>query len=134
MDKIAVVDDDPDIVEVFSQMLSVFGFHPCPFTNPVEALENISKEKPLPSLILLDLMMIPITGLQFLEERRKNEILKTIPIFIISAWDLPDDDRKRFGSEIASVLRKPITPKDLVEKIRAELDMRGKRSSGSDIK
>ncbi len=129
METIVIVDDDPDIVEVFSQMLLVFGFHSYSFTNPVEALEHIPGEEPLPSLILLDLMMTPITGLQFLEERRKNEILKAIPVFIISAWDLPDDDRKRFGSEIASVLRKPITPKDLVEKIGTELDRRiGNRS------
>jgi CheY-like chemotaxis protein len=121
MEKIAVVDDDPSIVEVFSQMLSVFGFQPSPYTNPEEALGCIPKEDPLPALILLDLMMVPITGLQFLEERRKNEILKAIPVCIVSAWDLPEEDRKRFGPEIARVIRKPIHPKDLAEQIRAEL-------------
>jgi CheY-like chemotaxis protein len=123
MEKIAVIDDDPSIVEVFSDMLKAFDFQPCTYLNPVEALERIPGEKPLPSLILLDLMMVPITGLQFLEERRKNETLKSIPVFIVSAWDLPNEDRTRFGPEISCVIRKPILPKDLVEKIRTELKL-----------
>ncbi|HVP96780.1 response regulator [Methanoregula sp.] len=132
MEKIAVIDDDPSIVEVFSDMLTAFDFQPSPYLNPVEALERIPGEKPLPSLILLDLMMVPITGLQFLEERRKNETLKAIPVFIVSAWDLPEDDRKRFGSEISCVIRKPILPKDLVNLIRTKLDRGIEHKSGAD--
>jgi len=122
MEKIAVVDDDPSIVEVFSHMLTVFGYQPCPFIDPEEALDRIPREDPLPSLILLDLMMVPITGLQFLEARRKNETLQKIPVIIVSAWDLPEEDRRRFDEEIACVIRKPIHPRDLAKQIRTVLD------------
>ena len=67
-------------------------------------------------------MMVPITGLQFLEARRKNVTLQGIPVIIVSAWDLPEADRQRFGPEISCVIRKPIHPNDLVKQIRAVLD------------
>jgi len=121
MEKIAVIDDDPSIVEVFSQTLSFFGYDPCPFTDPAVALTSLPREDPPPSLILLDLMMTPITGLQFLEERKKNASLQGIPVIIVSAWDLPEEDRRRFSSEITGVISKPVHPRDLAEHIRTVL-------------
>jgi CheY-like chemotaxis protein len=121
MVKIAVIDDDPSIVDVFCHMLTVFGFEPDPFTNPKEALERIPLEDQLPSLILLDLMMTPITGLQFLEERRKIPRLKDIPVFIVSAWDVPDEDRVRYARDFCDVIRKPIFPQDMAGKIKRKL-------------
>lgn len=122
MEKVAVVDDDPSIVDVFSHMLSVYGYEPCPFTNPQAALDDLPRENPLPALILLDLMMTPITGLQFLEERKKNATLKGIPVIIVSAWDLPDEDRQRLGPEISCVIRKPVHPQALADQIRTVID------------
>jgi len=125
MEKIAIVDDDSAILEVFSQILSVFGYQPCPYNNPLEALSRIPQEKPQTALILLDMMMVPITGLQFLDERRKSPTLKSIPVIILSAWDLPEKDRKHFGSEVAGVIKKPVLAKDLADKIRIELNRKG---------
>ncbi len=60
MEKIALVDDDPDILEVFTQFIAFFGYSPLPFQDPQEALKKIPAENPAPALILLDLVMTPI--------------------------------------------------------------------------
>ena len=121
MDKIAIIDDDPSIVEVFSQALTFFGYDTCPFTDPSAALASLPREEPVPGLILLDLMMSPMTGLQFLEEQKKSASLRRIPVIIVSAWDLPAGDRERF-KVIADVIRKPVHPRELAGRIRTVLD------------
>jgi len=122
MDKIAVIDDDPSIVEVFSQALTFFGYDTCSFTDPSSALASLPREDPVPGLILLDLMMSPMTGLQFLEEQKKSASLQGIPVIIVSAWDLPEEDRERFGRVIADVIRKPVHPRELAGRIRTVLN------------
>jgi len=115
MEKIALVDDDPDILEIFTQFVALFGYHPLPFLNPLDALEQLPEEKPAPALILLDLMMTPITGLQFLEERRKNTRLTSIPVMIVSGWGLSREDLEKYGSDIVGTVQKPIEPDRLQE-------------------
>jgi CheY-like chemotaxis protein len=121
MEKIALVDDDPDILEIFAHFIKLFGFIPIPFQNPVEALKMIPEEDPVPSLILLDLMMTPITGLQFLEERRQIPRLARIPVMIVSAWGLNEQDLETYGKDIAGTIQKPVQFKDLHEIINTQI-------------
>jgi two-component system, OmpR family, phosphate regulon response regulator PhoB len=113
MEKIALVDDDPAILEVFTYFIDSFGYQPLPFQDPVEALKKIPDEEPAPALILLDLMMTPITGLQFLEERRQIARLATIPVMIVSAWGLSEEDMKKYEGDICGTIKKPVQFKDL---------------------
>ena len=121
MVKIAVVDDDPSIVDVYSSMLSFFGYEPVAYIDPSAALERMPAEEPLPALILLDLMMTPITGLQFLEKRRTIDRLKDIPVIIVSAWDVPPEDRVRYAGDFCEIIRKPVFPHELAEKIERRI-------------
>ena len=113
MEKIALVDDDPVILEVFTHFIELFGYVPLPFLNPVEAIKKIPEEDPAPALILLDLMMTPITGLQFLEERRQIARLASIPVMIVSAWDISERDQENYRNDIAGIIKKPIMPKEM---------------------
>jgi len=63
-------------------------------------------------------MMTPITGLQFLDEWRKLESLRDVPVIILSAWDVSSEDREKYASVIARVIRKPILPRALLETVR----------------
>jgi len=121
MEKIALVDDDPDILEIFTHFIKVFGYIPLPFQDPVNALKMIPEEDPAPSLILLDLMMTPITGLQFLEERRQISQLAKIPVMIVSAWGLNEHDLEKYGKDIAGTVQKPVLLKDLREIINNQI-------------
>ncbi len=113
---IAIVDDDPYIVEVFAVTFEHAGHSVLPFTDPQEALEKLPHLAP--DIILLDLMMTPITGLQFLDEWRKLESLRDVPVIILSAWDVSSEDREKYASVIARVIRKPILPRALLETVR----------------
>lgn len=132
MEKIAVIDDDQSIVDVFSQTLAFFGYDTCAFTDPAEALERLPREDPMPDVILLDLMMSPMTGFQFLEELKKCAPLNGIPVIIVSAWDLAEENLEYFKEIIADVIKKPVHPRELEERIRSVLDK--EKNQGSDRK
>jgi len=117
--EIMVIDDDPGIREVLGIFLKKFGYVPLVFDNAVAALECLATRRP--SLILLDLMMEPMSGIQFLEELGKRfPRAERIPVLILSAYGLSDEDRIRYRDWIAGVLKKPILPSDL----RREIDTR----------
>ena len=132
MEKIALVDDDPDILEVFTQFIEVFGYVPLPFQDPLEALKKIPAESPAPALILLDLMMTPITGLQFLEERRKNPQLASIPVMIVSAWGLSEQDLKTYDNDISGTIQKPVLLEDLRKIISNQIARKHGDTGGRD--
>jgi CheY-like chemotaxis protein len=118
--EIMVIDDDPGIREVLGIFLKKFGYVPLVFDNAVAALECLATRRP--SLILLDLMMEPMSGIQFLEELGKRfPRAERIPVLILSAYGLSDDDRIRFQDWIAGVLKKPILPSDLRREIETRI-------------
>jgi len=127
VDTIAIVDDDPCIVEVFCLTFERAGYSVLGFTDPVKALREIPLHRI--SLIILDLMMSPITGLQFLDERRKDGVLSKVPVLILSAWDLSSEERKEYAGDIAAVIRKPVMPRTLVDMAGAYLDKGNDRPS-----
>ena len=115
-----VIDDDPGIREVLGIFLKKFGYQPLVFDSAISALECLARRRP--SLILLDLVMEPMNGIQFLEELGnrfpRNE---RIPVLILSAYSLSLEDRNRFQDWIAGVLKKPILPSDLCHEIETRL-------------
>lgn len=113
---IAIVDDDQYIVEVFTLTFEHAGHSVLAYTNPVEALKEIPLHKP--DILILDLMMTPITGLQFLDEWRRIGHLGDVPVIILSAWDVSPQDRERYAGVITRIIRKPILPRALLDTIR----------------
>ena len=68
------------------------------------ALERLIEQRP--ELILLDLMMPEMDGFQFLEEVRKHEEWRSIPIIVVTAKDLTEEDYCRLSASVAQVLQK----------------------------
>jgi CheY-like chemotaxis protein len=62
--KILVVEDDQPILDLMDLLIRKLGYEPILIANGIEALERVKKESP--SLILLDIMMTPINGWEFL--------------------------------------------------------------------
>ena len=81
---VVVVEDDPDIRESIREMLEFEGYPVVAFENGKEALERLH-ESPNPGLIILDLMMPVMNGVQFLRARQSDESLAEIPCFVVSA-------------------------------------------------
>jgi CheY-like chemotaxis protein len=72
-----------------------------------------------PSAILLDLMMPEMDGFRFLDEVRAEERWKAVPIIVITAKELTEEDRKRLNGRVQRILQKGAQGRDaLLEEIR----------------
>jgi CheY-like chemotaxis protein len=95
--RVLLVDDDPDALALFSQMLTI-----CDGTLEVlsassgkEALERLHRDSP--DLMLLDIVMPDIDGWQVLESMMQDEAAPRVPVFLVSAQDPADQPlRSRF--------------------------------------
>ena len=112
---ILIVDDDLDIREALAETLEDRGFVVITAANGRDALATLRSAKALPSIILLDLMMPVMDGYGFLEERRRDPTLASIPVAIITAGH--GVDRSRLGDS-APIVPKPINVAQLVNTLR----------------
>lgn len=96
------IDDDSDDCELFMEALqAVSDAMYTAIYNPVEALRKLILEEIKPDVIFLDLNMPVMSGLEFLTEIKKLEIIKEIPIIIFSTSQFDDIIReaKEYGAE-----------------------------------
>lgn len=108
---VLIVDDDMDIRDTLSDALEDRGFAVATAPNGLEALRVLRSSGARPSVILLDLMMPIMDGYGFLEHRRLDPVLASIPLAIVTAGYGVDCGRLN-GLEI---LRKPFDVPHLVE-------------------
>ncbi|RXE57217.1 histidine kinase [Methanoculleus taiwanensis] len=110
-EKIMVVDDDLPTLEVMELLLRKIDREPLLVHNGWDALRILKKERP--ALIILDVMMSPIDGWQFLEELKRNEELKEIPVLLFTAKHVWPEEYSRYADDIVGVLEKPISLAEL---------------------
>ena len=130
--KILVVDDDPDIIEIISYNLKKENYKVFSCYNGTDSIKIAEKEKP--DLIILDLMMPGMDGIQVCEKlRSKNEFNNTIIMFLsargedfthIAAYDAGADD----------FVNKPLKPRLLISKVRSLLRRTNKINNVSSMK
>jgi len=105
--KIMVVEDDQPILDLMDLMIRKLGYDPVLIPNGLEALELITKEPP--SLILLDIMMTPINGWEFLERLRGDLGMREMPVILFTASPLVDEKMGQLNDPFLSVLIKPVS-------------------------
>lgn len=115
--RILVIDDEPDVIEILRALLSTKGHEVITASGGEEGLALAESE--MPDLIITDLMMPRISGLEVIKQLKKNARLRTIPIVVISA--LGDEKRppefwvKSLGIE--DYITKPFDPLDFIGRI-----------------
>jgi CheY-like chemotaxis protein len=120
-----VVDDDPIQLRVLETALTDEGMDVHAFTNGDSALRWLTEHTT--DLITLDLMMPGMDGFAVLDGVRANAQLKDVPVLIITAKDVMDDDRARLNGRIAAIIEKgPRQREDLLQEIRQTLRRRRK--------
>ncbi len=107
---ILVVDDDPSAREMLARMLVKEGWKVTEAENGRAALERVAEK--LPQLILLDLMMPEMDGFEFLREMRKNKEWRTVPVIVVTAKDLTQEDRLQLNGYVEKILQKGAYGKD----------------------
>ena len=117
--KILLVDDEPDILEIISYSLKNAGYNIYTATNGVEAVEQASKIEP--HLIILDVMMPEMDGIEACEVIRKKEKIKNTLITFLSARGEDYSQIAGFNAGADDYLTKPIKPKILLSKVKSLL-------------
>ncbi len=114
---VLVVEDDTATRQMFRRMLEKEGWAVTEAENGRTALECLDGIRP--ALILLDLMMPEMDGFQFVNEIRKHETWRSVPVAVITAKDISQEDRLRLNGRVQKVLQKGAYTKEaLLNEVR----------------
>lgn len=118
-EKILVVEDDEDIMELISYNLEKEKYLVIQASSGEKALKKLMED--LPSLILLDLMLPEIDGLELCRKLKQNPETQRIPVIMVTAKGEESDIV--IGLELGAddYVTKPFRPKELVARVRAVL-------------
>jgi len=116
---IAIIEDEPDIVELVTIHLAKSGFAVKGFGTGIDFLKYL--EKNTPDLVILDLMLPDIDGLEICKMIRSKDEIAGLPIIMLTAKSEEMD--KVVGLEIGAddYITKPFSPKELVARVKAAL-------------
>ena len=117
--KILLVDDEPDILEIISYNLKSNGFEVFTALNGVKALKKAKSI--IPDLIILDVMMPEMDGIETCEEIRKIPELNDTIITFLTARSEDYSQLAGFDAGADDYINKPIKPKLLVGKVKSLL-------------
>ena len=117
--KILLVDDEQDILEIVGYNLSQEGYQIVTASNGKEAITKAKKE--LPQLIIMDVMMPEMDGMEACENIRKMPELANVIITFLTARSEDYSQVAGFDAGADDYIAKPIKPKVLVSKVKALL-------------
>ncbi|SMG30876.1 response regulator transcription factor [Arenibacter troitsensis] len=117
--KILLVDDEPDILEIVGYNLSAEGYEVFTAKNGIEGVAKAKKKKP--HLIILDVMMPEMDGIEACEIIRRTEGLEDTLITFLTARGEDYSQMAGFDAGADDYITKPIKPKVLVSKVKALL-------------
>jgi two-component system phosphate regulon response regulator PhoB len=126
--RILVVDDEPDLLELVRVNLSQAGFEVETAETGRQALERARRSAP--DLLILDLMLPDLSGTEVCRHLRADSSLKDIPIIMLTAR--ADEVDRVVGLEIGAddYVTKPFSPRELTLRVRAVLRRREPASAG----
>lgn len=117
--KILLVDDEPDILEIIGYNLSAVGYQIMTAENGLQAIKKAKKEHP--HLIIMDVMMPKMDGMEACEQIRKIPELSHTIIAFLTARGEDYSQMAGFEAGADDYITKPIKPKVLISKVKALL-------------
>ena len=129
--KILLVDDEQDILDILSYNLSKEGFQISTATNGKEAIESASKERP--DMVILDVMMPEMDGIETCQRLREIPVLQNTLIVFLSARGEDYSQIAGYEAGADDYVTKPIRPKVLLSKVKALMKRQGSRSENPNI-
>jgi len=109
--KVVAVDDSRMILNIYKATLHELGYEPILFEFPASALEWLQTEKPL--MVLTDLNMPNITGIQLTESIRKKYSAQKLPVIMVTTQNESKDNEAAHVAGVNDILHKPFTAKTL---------------------
>jgi adenylate cyclase len=121
--RILVVDDTPQNVKLFSDLLTAKGYAVATATNGEEALASIAHEPP--DLVLLDIMMPGLNGYEVCRKIRENPATSLLPVVLCTSLDPNQERVKGIEAGADDFLPKPINQPELFARVRSLLRIKG---------
>src|SRR5437762_7297345 len=118
-ERVLVVDDEPDIVALVAYHLAKSGYSVSTATSGPEGLAVARRDRP--SLIILDLMLPGLSGLEVMEELRGDPATSRIAVLMLTARREESDRIKGLSVGADDYLTKPFSPQELVLRVAAIL-------------
>lgn len=128
-EKILIVDDDADSLKLIGLMLKRHGYEVVSANTGSQALARADATRP--NLIILDVMMPDMNGLEVCRQLRANPNTNKIPIIMFTAKTLIDDKVKGFEAGADDYLTKPTHPAELASRVRAILARSAAKGEGA---
>jgi len=125
--KILIVDDEKDILEFLSYNLRKEGFEILTANNGLEGLEMATKE--VPDLIILDVMMPEMDGIEACEKIRETPSLEDTLVLFLTARAEEYSELAGFTAGADDYITKPIKPKLLISRVKAILKRKRRKES-----
>ncbi len=113
--KILLIDDEIDFTEVVSTLLGFHDFEVKAVNDPLKV--DLLLDETNFDLLVTDLMMPGLSGFDLIDKIRSNQKLATIPIIVLSAKVLTNEERKFLLRHQVQVMQKPFEPTGLVDQI-----------------
>jgi two-component system, cell cycle response regulator len=117
--KIIVADDDQSLVKTLSWILKEHGYEVIAVPGGEGLLAKLEEERP--HLLLLDIMMPKVDGLQLLERLKGDEKFKDLPVLMVSSMPPEEATVKSLGLGAADFISKPFRVKELLARVEAHL-------------
>ncbi|OGO73010.1 MAG: hypothetical protein A2Z49_04490 [Chloroflexi bacterium RBG_19FT_COMBO_56_12] len=109
---ILVVEDEPDTAEMFAEMIRLKGYQVLKCFGGAQAIDHLTTVKP--TVVVLDVMMPDISGLDVLDFIRSNPTLADLPVIVVSARGLNSDIKAGLEAGATVYLTKPVSYMDLI--------------------
>ncbi len=123
-DSILVVDDEEDTVELARMVLEYEGYRVFSASNGEEAIQFLNENSEKPDLVLLDVLMPKVNGLEVCKWIKDQESLMNIPVLLFTAKVGKKDRVAGEEAGADAYINKPFSADDLLSLIRTHLEKR----------
>lgn len=118
--RILIIDDDPSLQQLVRVLIERAGMEPISALNASEAAK-ILRQRPLPDLVILDMMLPEVSGIDFLKQMRARTVFDELPVIILSALADPAQIREGLESGADRYLTKPYLANNLIKTVHEVL-------------
>jgi two-component system alkaline phosphatase synthesis response regulator PhoP len=117
-----IIEDEADAADLFAEMMHISGFRVLKTSKSAPAIEMMTADRP--DIVLLDIMMPEVSGLDILRQMRRDPNLAGIPVIVVTAKGMPADIKNGMEAGASTYLTKPVGFQELKEAVERTLGAR----------
>ena len=129
MKRVLVVEDNENNMKLLCLILEKHGYEPIQAFTGEEGVEKAIQE--IPDIILMDIQLPDITGMEAVKRIRMMDSMQEIPIIAITSYAMSGDREKILGIGCNGYFEKPIDPMTIIEDIEKIVELRNNENTGS---